>query len=660
MLPRPHELTRRDTVKLLAAGGGAALGLPREWTSLPALWAALGNAPATFYNRNIPGEAHTQMTRLAPRGISTFSFTPSNGWVITTPDGQRFARNIPDDCYQVLLAYLGAGHRVQVLAFPPAGGNSWVIVTDRGKFAKNIPTECNAKINEYRSAGRQIRCVAFPPAGGNRWVVVADGAWQARYIPDECFQVMRNLSQRPWPGTRPPRRIHHVAFTPSGGWTVQADDYMFARDVPGECDSRMEIFQSQNRRIDTVAFSPTGGWSIISNGSPRSVAADPIREFEATIRRGTVTETIWERMRWSNVPGVAVACVINNQLAWSTGYGHLRAGRDHAAHPESIFQAASISKVVAAIGVMALVRAGRFGLEDDLRDLLQWPRPIPVADGVNVTTPPPVQLALQHAAGFNHGSFDGCGSRDTIPTTSEILLGKFCPYTVGTNRDPVMIARDPGPNSWVYSGGGSQILQQLIEEQAGTPFIPWIKENVLEPYGMEDSFFDLTVPSAYFRANHVATGHDANGNPIGRNRYPESAAAGLYSTAEDLARMIIAINRLLARTYQGQTPIGTLQARQLMTNTIQPPNRFWRQGLGFRTNGNQAELEDSNFRYWHGGSNAGFKALFVGYPNRDGGAGVVVMTNGDARAMLLPNNRSDNGVNFRAAVANAVAAAYGW
>jgi hypothetical protein len=46
-------------------------------------------------------------------------------------NGGLFARNIPEECYQKLLAYAGDGHKIRVIAFPPEGGNRWLIVTDR-------------------------------------------------------------------------------------------------------------------------------------------------------------------------------------------------------------------------------------------------------------------------------------------------------------------------------------------------------------------------------------------------------------------------------------------------------------------------------------------------------------------------------------------------
>ena len=74
----------------------------------------------TCFNRNISDEAHEKIKALGPSGVQAFAFTPSGGWVIVT-DGGLFARNIPEECYQKLLAYVGDGHKIRVVSFPPGG-----------------------------------------------------------------------------------------------------------------------------------------------------------------------------------------------------------------------------------------------------------------------------------------------------------------------------------------------------------------------------------------------------------------------------------------------------------------------------------------------------------------------------------------------------------
>lgn len=641
-------LSRRESLKLMGTGFfalPAALGANplRVFTS-----DAIAEAPATFFNRNIPSLAHRKMGDLAPGGLATFSMTPSGGWVIATLDRRRFARNIPPECYDRIRSYESAGHAVRVVAFPPAGGNRWVIVTDRNsKFARNIPSECNSKIDEFIRGGRQIRSVAFPPAGGNRWVVVADGDFFARNIPDECYQILRNLGESPRPGTAAPRQVHHVAFTPSGGWIILADDYAFPRNIPQECADRVNAFRRANRKVHSVTFTPSSGWSVISNEAITSRPRDEIRTFESSVMNGSVQQYIWRRMRAENVPGVAVACVLDNRLAWSCGYGHLKGTSGNAVHPESVFQAASISKTLAAVGVMRLLELNRdLTLTSDIRDVMDWK--LPVNRGFRQRGVPTIERLLTHRAGVNVSGFRGYNTSSTrqVPTLDEVLAGRSSRSGVTVNSSAIRVTMQPG--NFAYSGGGYLVLQKLIEEKSGRSFARFMQDRFFGPLGMNRSTFALKPPTRLYRERQVTTAHDANGNSHqftpGRI-FPESAAAGLLTTAEDLARFVIMINEEgrigRTRVLRSQSVEDMLDSR--LGRRMGP---FDAQGLGFRLNRARTHQD---FRYGHGGTNGGgFKALYYGYPNRRGG--VVVLTNGSAA----------NGSAFRRAVARAVASAYGW
>lgn len=67
--------------------------------------------------------------------------------------------------------------------------------------------------------------------------------------------------------------------------------------------------------------------------------------------RDTTLYTIYERMDRFNVPGVGISVIRDGQLDWSEGYGIVRAGGTDSIHAATRFQAASISKPVAAAGV---------------------------------------------------------------------------------------------------------------------------------------------------------------------------------------------------------------------------------------------------------------------------------------------------------------------
>jgi Beta-lactamase len=377
-----------DRRRFLTLTSGASLGI--------GLAAATGNGLAAadsfpYFNRRIPDDAHTAMGQLAPLGITSFSFTPSNGWVMVagnSQSGSSAGYGIPDECHSRLGQMVANGTQIHCIAFPPAGGNQWVITGDNSWFARNIDNECYQKIMDFYNSGQQVVHVGFPPAGGNRWVIVGTSGFFARNIDDECYQMMRNLTQGG-------RRVTRVAFPYTGGWTVVAQDEFYARGIDDECFQQMRNFAAGGWQLHNVAFSPqNSGWSLCSRGQVPVLPRDKIRQIENSVGG----KNIWQRMSDWKTPGAAIAVVLNNQTAWSTGYGWLEAGQPGATHPESTFQAASISKAVTTVGVMRLSQTqANLPLTTDIRPTLNWP--LGRRTCVSPTLVPTIDRILAHRGG---------------------------------------------------------------------------------------------------------------------------------------------------------------------------------------------------------------------------------------------------------------------
>ncbi|WP_162907142.1 serine hydrolase domain-containing protein [Allorhizocola rhizosphaerae] len=617
-----------DRRRFLALTGGLGLG-----TSIASLTAA-GSASAAgypYFNRRIPDEAHTQIGAMSAQGITSFSFTPSNGWVIVTQSGGYFARNIPDECFTKLGQMIANGTKIHCVAFPPAGGNSWVITGDNDMFARNIPDECYTKLLEFYNGGQQVMHVGFPPAGGNRWVVVGSSGFYARNIDDECFQMMRNLTQGG-------RKVTRVAFPYTGGWAVVAQDEFHTRGIDNECFQQMHNFAAGGWQVHNIAFSPVNnGWSLISRGKAPVLPADRARQVEANVGG----KDIWARMADYKTPGAAIAVVVGNQIAWSTGYGWLEAGQSGAVHPESAFQAASISKAVSTVGFLRLLQGSQtLMLGSDIRPLLGWQ--LGQRACVTANTGPTIDQLLGHrggvigrgstspanvCSGFTMnvgGGFAGYGPNANVPTLLQILNGQG-------NSPKIELSTEPGA-AFYYSGMGFELLHRMLEQQTGQTLAAYMQNNVFNQLGMNNSSFSLT-PGFELAAGHTTGGAVIAGK---RYRYPESAAAGLYTTVVDLCRLIRWINQAWTSPGNIAGPLNKTWVTTMLTQGVTPG-----MGRGFFT----ANAGTNNFLYTHNGSNYGFKTNFVGYPNL--GAGFAVMANGDDGGLVNE-------------ISNSIKAVYGW
>lgn len=332
---------------------------------------------------------------------------------------------------------------------------------------------------------------------------------------------------------------------------------------------------------------------------------------------GLARWTLAERMAHYKTPGVSIAVVEGGRIAWARGFGVKEAGRPDAITPDTLFQVASISKPVAALATMRLVQDGKLSLDADVNDdLRSWKLP---ENELTATEKVTLRRILSHTAGLTVSGFAGFASDEPLPTLPQVLDG-----LAPAKNAPVRVEAVPGSLSQ-YSGGGITVMQVLVEDVTGIPYPELLRRTVLDPLGMRHSTYEQPLPASM--APQAALAHDEEGNvlPGKWHSYPMQAAAGLWTTPSDLARMIIDVQE----TYAGRSSrvVDQSSIRQMLT-VESPPF-----GLGFMVEG-----EGRNLRFSHNGINDGFRATFMGCAER--GQGAVVMVNADSTELPFEILRS--------------------
>lgn len=307
--------------------------------------------------------------------------------------------------------------------------------------------------------------------------------------------------------------------------------------------------------------------------------------------------TVEERMKYFNVPGVSMVVFKDGEIVWNKAYGVREAGSADSVNPETMFQAASISKAVTGFGVLKLVEEHDLDLDADInRYLTSWKIKSPFSEKEKVT----IRRLLTHTAGTNISGVMGCEKSDTIPGTTDVLNGKG--YTPPLRLDTVPGAR------FFYSGGGFIVLQQLIEDVSGLRFKDYFDQVVFGPLAMSRSTFDQ------FPSGNVSSGHNWEGEayPGGWRVFPAMAAAGLWTTPADLARFCFAVED----AYYGEE--GAFISQELAREMLTPLKK---RGLGVAI-----ETATKVPFFFHGGSNPGAYRNFMVdvYGER---TGMIVMTN---------------------------------
>ncbi len=384
--------------------------------------------------------------------------------------------------------------------------------------------------------------------------------------------------------------------------------------------------------IPVEAIPPLPRQNAAAQKNPSPALEQRIRQVETDIvsipldgGQAPLQFNLKQLMEALNVPGLSVAVIDDFKIAWTKTYGVTEAGTSTSVTANTLFQAGSISKPVAATGALYLVEHGKLSLDENVnQELKTWKVP---DNEFTATQKVTLRRLLDHSAGLTVHGFPGYAIGEPLPTLVQIFNGEK-----PANTAPIRVDFVPGTKSR-YSGGGITIEQQLILNATGKSFPQFMHETVLAPIGMTNSTYQQPLPPAL--AALAASGTRADGKvlPGKWHIYPEMAAAGLWTTPTDLAKFAIEI--ALSKNGKSNRALSETMTRQMLTPQIDDVGLGFFLGMGGNPNA-----------FGHNGADEGFQAILIMIS--DSGQGAAIMAN------------SDNGVELGQYFINSVAKEYGW
>lgn len=316
------------------------------------------------------------------------------------------------------------------------------------------------------------------------------------------------------------------------------------------------------------------------------------------------TCTIQGRMKFYGVPAVSIAVIRDYKILWCKQYGIIDKETKEPVSHNTLFQAGSISKPVAAYGALREVLNGKIKLNENVNTYLRsWKLPDNEFTKERKVT---LKFLLSHTGGITVHGFLGYSPGLPVPTLIQVLSG-----SPPANNAAIRVDKVPG-EVWRYSGGGYTIMQQMLIDLEQKPFPSIIKELVTAPLNMTNSTYSQPLPSDKLKL--AATGYLPDGTMTKgkRHTYPEMAAAGLWTTAEDLAKFAIDIQL----TLKGQS--NKVLSKDMVEQMLTPVLGSYGLGLDI-----QESWRDIYFQ--HGGWDEGFSSHLIAHKKK--GYGVVVLTN---------------------------------
>lgn len=334
------------------------------------------------------------------------------------------------------------------------------------------------------------------------------------------------------------------------------------------------------------------------------------RQFLAAVACAPSLPTLFQKRdidddvaKWiqeDRVPGLAYAVIEDGKVVHVAGFGVLQRGKPEQVKKDTVFQAASLSKPAFAFVVMQLWQEGQIDIDAPIGKYVpnKYIQEDPKLEKVTPRT------VLSHTSGIPHGHPAG---------------------------QPIVIQREPG-KEFHYSAIGFDYLQAAVFEITHMPFAELMQKRFIDPIGMKDSSFDWK-PEYETR---MAKGHNNIGLPgitlndryrtmdepardKLREQYPElvlpSAAAGLYTTAEDYAKFLI---RMMEPSLQPGHLSARVTGEMLKQQVSAGDSIGWGLGWGI-------EHLPGDDAFWHWGDWGVYRNFAVAMPKSK--RGVVVLTN---------------------------------
>jgi CubicO group peptidase (beta-lactamase class C family) len=250
--------------------------------------------------------------------------------------------------------------------------------------------------------------------------------------------------------------------------------------------------------------------------SPMTAPATESSRAELTSRLESYLEAA------SSVHGFSGSVIVSldGEPLIARGFGMANLEHDIPNTPETKFRLGSITKQFTAMAVMILSEREAIGLDD------------PIADHLADLPESWAGVTIRHLLTHTSGIPSYTSLPDFFPEKSILPLSKD--ELIGLVRE-MPLEFEPG-SEFRYNNSGYFLLGMIIERASGTSYESFLRQEIFEPLGMEDTGYDRAGPILKGRA----TGYERLGKLVRNSRYldmglPYSAGA-LYSTVEDLAR----------------------------------------------------------------------------------------------------------------------------
>ena len=312
-------------------------------------------------------------------------------------------------------------------------------------------------------------------------------------------------------------------------------------------------------------------------------------------------------------PGCALLVAKKGEVLLEKGYGIANLELNVPMKPEMVFRIGSITKQFTAIAILQLVDKGKIELTDSIQKFVKGFQ----SKGKTIT----IENLLTHTSGLK--AYEEIDVK--IPNAMRI---EFSPKTVIDSLDKLSLDFDPN-TKYKYCNSNYFLLGYIIEQVSGKPYPQYLKENILDPAGLNSTFYENTAEIKLNRANGYSFSDGKYWNADFISMSLVYGAGALRSTVSDLYKWHQAL-------YEGK-----LLKKELFLKAIQPYKLAGGKQIEY-CYGFFNKTENGINSIGHGGAIDGFRAIEMYYPNQD----IFIA--------LLCNSGTDNFERFFQSISNII------
>lgn len=317
-----------------------------------------------------------------------------------------------------------------------------------------------------------------------------------------------------------------------------------------------------------------------------------------------INQFVEEQREISQIPGISVVIVEKGETVYQQGFGYADVKEKIPVNSRTLFELASTSKAYTGLAILQLENEGLLKRTDDVRKFIPWLELEYEGEPQTIT----IEQLLHQTSGI---------ASNTIVRIPESNAENALELTVRTLLDQPL-NHQPG-SAFEYATINYDVLGLVIQNVSKQPYDVYIKEQLLEPIGMNDSYAGLHQ----VQSDELAKGYKIGfmsvqeyTPPIYRGNIP---AGYLVSNANDIAKWLnlqlgAIQNDTISKEIIEQSHIPDQSGGPILQDT-------------YYASGWSVEEKDEKRYIWHDGANPTFSAYFIMQPAKQ--IGVAILSNMD-------------------------------